>query len=128
MYTCTMSVTFNNPAYTLANLTVTGPTRLTNPTWTVNHPDDRATLSVHDGSGLLDLRGPRADVVINGHSLGESIQAIEEALLIPGRLTQNHQLEQEFVELKELGELYRRREQEFLEKRRVWNILKTTDQ
>jgi hypothetical protein len=73
-------------------------------------------------------RAPRADVVINGHSLGDSIQAIEEALLIPGRLSQNHQLEQEFAELKELGELYRSREQEFLEKRRVWNILKTTDQ
>ena len=123
-----MSVTFNNPTYTYANLTVTGPTRLTNPNWAVNHPDDRATLSIHDGSGLLDLKGPQADVIINGHSLGDSIQAIESALLIPGRLTQNRQLEQEFDELKELGELYRSREQEFLEKRRAWNILKTTDQ
>lgn len=126
-----MSVTFNNPTYTYANLTVTGPTTLTAGSWAVNHPDDRATLSNHDGSGLLDLRGPKADVIINGHSLGDSIkaiQAIEEALLIPGRLTRNPQLEEEFAELKELGELYQTCEQEFLEKRRVWNILKTTDQ
>ena len=87
-----------------------------------------AELSNNNGSGCLDLKGPKADVVINGRSLTESIQAIETTLLIPGRLSQNHQLEQEFAELKELGELYRSREQEFLEKRRMWNILKTTDQ
>jgi len=122
-----MSTTFNNATYTYGNLTVTGPTQLTDHRWAATHPDDRATLSNHDGSGRLDLRGPKADVQINGHSLGDSIQAIEEALLIPGRLTRNHQLEQEFAELKELAELYQTREQEFLEKRRVWNILKTTD-
>jgi hypothetical protein len=75
----------------------------------------------------LDLRGTRADVRINDVSVTASIRAIEEALLIPSRLTRNPQLEQEFAELEELGKLYQQREQEFLEKRRMWNILKTTD-
>jgi hypothetical protein len=123
-----MAMTFNNPTYTYGNLTVTSPTGITTGAWGTTSIDDRCELSNQEGSGRLDLRGPRADVRINDVSVVESIRAIEEALLIPGRLTRNPQLEQEFADLEELGKLYQQREQEFLEKRKMWNILKTTDQ
>ena len=116
------------PHHTYGNLIAIGGAGTGHSWATTTMGSGVAELSNNNGSGCLDLKGPKADVVINGRSLTESIQAIETTLLIPGRLTQNRQLEEEFVELKELGELYRRREQEFLEKRRMWNILKTTDQ
>ena len=120
-------MTFNNPTYAYGNLTVTGPTAITTGAWGSTHIDTHCELSNQEGSGRLDLRGPRADVRIDDVSVTASIRAIESALLIPGRLTRNPQLEQEFAELAELGELYQQREQEFLEKRKMWNILKTTD-
>ena len=115
MYTCTMAMTFNNPTYTLANLTVTGPTTLTNPTWATTE------------STTIVLNGPDSDIKINGESLTKVLKTLQETLCVPGHLQRNESLEKEYQELRELGERYRQREQEFLEKRRMWNILKTTD-
>jgi hypothetical protein len=123
-----MAMTFNNPTYTYGNITVSNPTAITASNWGTTSINDHCELSNQEGSGVLELRGPRAEVRINDVGVTASIRAIEEALLIPGRLTRNPQLEQEFAELEELGKLYQQREQEFLEKRKMWNILKTTDQ
>lgn len=81
-----------------------------------------------NASTRIDLKGPDADISINGESLTQTLKILQETLCVPGHLQRNHQLEQEFQELKELGQLYQQREQEYLEKRRMWNILKTSDQ
>lgn len=72
-------------------------------------------------TGLLDLKGENADIVINGVSLSESIKAIEQRLNL---LTVNPKLEAEWDQLRELGEQYRRLEAELLEKQRMWETLK----
>jgi hypothetical protein len=105
-----MAMTFNNPTYTLANLTVTDPT-----TWATTE------------SSTIVLNGPDSDIKINGESLTKVLKTLQETLCVPGHLQRNESLEKEYQELRELGERYRQREQEFLEKRRMWNILKTTD-
>jgi hypothetical protein len=84
-------------------------------------------LGDHRGSGRLTLKGKDADVEINGKSLCEAIQAIEEALLIPGRLNRNTELEREFAELKALGDQYAEMERKYRDQKRVWDILKTED-
>ena len=102
-----------------------------NPMWTTTattHPYYAAELGDISGSAKLVLKGKDADIEINGKSLGNAIQAIEEALLIPGRLNRSTELEQEFDELKALGEQYAEMERKYRDQKRVWDILKKQDQ
>jgi hypothetical protein len=71
--------------------------------------------------GQLELTGEKADVVINGVSLTDTLKAISERLNI---LSVNPKLEAEWDELRELGEQYRKLESELLEKQRMWETLK----
>ena len=73
-------------------------------------------------SGQLELQGNNADIKINGRSLMEAIDALEQRLNI---LVPNPELEKEWDELRELGERYRELEKQCKEKGNMWNKLKT---
>lgn len=72
-------------------------------------------------SGKLNLIGDDADLVINGKSLTDTLQALEERLNI---LNPNPELEKEWKELKKLGDKYRKLEKELKEKAKMWDVLK----
>lgn len=129
----------SNSTYNYANVTIANGGSATSisldsigyPNWSTTATawqSDVAQLNYNNGSGTLDLKGPNADINVNGRSLSKAITAIEEALLIPGRLNRNLALEQEYAELRECADRYQELERKFLEQKKVWNILKTQDQ
>ncbi len=71
-------------------------------------------------SGRITLKGEQADVDINGKSLKEFMQSVEERLAI---LQPNPGLEKEWEELKALGDQYRQLEQDIKDKMKTWDIL-----
>ena len=73
-------------------------------------------------SGTIDLRGDDADIVVNGVSLMDKINAIGERL---NMLDINTELEAEWDQLRELGDCYRQLEQELKTKSEMWKTLKT---
>ena len=72
-------------------------------------------------AGKLTLLGDDADLIVNGKSLNETLQALEEKLNI---LHPNTELEEEWDELRELGNQYRKLEKELKEKSKMWAALK----
>jgi hypothetical protein len=79
---------------------------------------------IMEKSGVVQLTGDEADLVINGISLTETLKAIQAQL---GILRPNVELEAEWDELQELGRLYRQKEEEFKEKKRMWDIMKKSE-
>jgi hypothetical protein len=73
-------------------------------------------------SGTIDLRGDDADIVVNGVSLMDKLDAIAERLNL---LDVNKELEAEWDQLRELGERYRQLEQDLKTKSSMWKTLKT---
>jgi hypothetical protein len=73
-------------------------------------------------SGQLSLQGENADIVINGVSLVDKLDAIAERL---NMLAVNPELEEEWDQLRELGEQYRQLELDLKAKSAMWNTLKT---
>jgi hypothetical protein len=73
-------------------------------------------------SGTIDLRGDNADIVVNGVSLMDKINAIGERLNL---LDINKELEAEWDQLRELGDCYRQLEQDLKTKSAMWKTLKT---
>ena len=73
-------------------------------------------------SGTIDLRGDNADIVVNGVSLMDKINAIGERL---NMLDINPELEAEWDQLRELGDCYRQLEQDLKTKSAMWKTLKT---
>ena len=73
-------------------------------------------------SGTIELQGEDADIIVNGVSLMDKLDAIAERLNI---LDVNQELEAEWDQLRELGERYRELEQELKEKSAMWKTLKT---
>jgi hypothetical protein len=71
-------------------------------------------------SGMLELQGEGADIKINGHSLTQTLQNIQDRL---NMLRPNPELEKDWDQLRELGEQYRRLEAEFKEKQKAWESL-----
>ena len=71
-------------------------------------------------SGTLTLEGEDADIFIDGVSLKNTLQGINDRLAI---LQVNPELEAEFDELHALGEQYRELEKKILEKKKVWDAL-----
>ena len=102
----------NNSITTGTGLTYTSGTG-TQPTWTNN--------GSYASAGKMNLIGDDADLVINGKSLTDTLQALEERLNI---LVPNPKLESEWDELKELGDRYRKLEKELKEKSKMWEALK----
>ena len=74
-------------------------------------------------STKINLDGKDADIVINGHSLTDTLRALEERLNI---LVPNTELETEWAELKQLGDAYRKLEQDLVEKINMWQTLQKT--
>ena len=69
----------------------------------------------------IQLNGEGADIEVNGWSLIDAIQKIEERLNI---LHPNEKLEAEWEELRTLGEQYRKLEQHIKDKQATWDKLK----
>lgn len=114
--------------------TLTSPSYSTADTITISDVDDISTITV--GSGLLDdiITSPDSDftwsndleIELDGNKrnlkeLAQKVDRIEERL---GILKVDPDLEQEWEQLKALGDQYRELEQKILEKKKVWNILK----
>lgn len=100
--------------------TVTG----INSMWTTNNTTSAPWLSVNptNASTTIQLNGENADILVNGWSLVESIKRIEERLAI----TQTDpRLEEEWEQLKVLGEQYRQLEAKILEQAKMWKELKS---
>jgi hypothetical protein len=96
-------------AYDYSNLTVSsGWSTISSPT-TINQ------------GGTMELRGENADIKVNGRSLMDAIDALEQRLNI---LVPNPELEKEWDELRELGERYRELEKQCKEKGEMWKKLK----
>jgi hypothetical protein len=101
-----------------------------NAVWTTNTtatgsftigPNYSAVGSQLDQTGRMSLRGENADLDINGKSLKDWMDKVEERLNI---LTPNPELEKEWDELRRLGERYRKLEKKCKEKAEVWKKLK----
>ena len=96
---------------------------------TISAPSGPYTFSAVTGitspwatnSTKIKLDGEGADIEVNGWSLVDAIQKIEERLNI---LTPNTELEAEWAELRVLGEQYRALEKHIREKQATWDRLK----
>jgi hypothetical protein len=88
--------------------TINGGTGISLNPWTTNTPK-------------IKLDGEGADIEVNGWSLMDAIQKIEERLNI---LHPNEKLEAEWEELRSLGEQYRKLEQHIKDKQATWDKLK----
>jgi hypothetical protein len=71
--------------------------------------------------GQLQLKGEDADIVVNGKSMMQLLERIEDRLNL---LEPNLELEKEWDDLRKLGERYRRLEKKCKEKAEVWKKLK----
>lgn len=86
------------------------------PVWT-----DTGTSTVVKPNGRLELNGNNADIVVNGESMIKTLSDIQERLNI---LRPNQELEDEWDQLRELGEQYRELESQLIEKSKMWATLK----
>ena len=97
--------------------------------------------SISAGSGLNYSTGTTAvwstpgkvkitdqDIELDGLSLKETMKSIKAELLIPERLNRNEELEREYAELKAKAAEYYALEKHFLEQKKMWTTLKSTDQ
>lgn len=89
-----------------------------NTVWTTNTSDWSIGTSQ---SATMELKGDNADIVVNGRSLMNAIDALEQRL---NMLVPNPELEAEWDELRELGDRYRELERLCKEKGDMWNKLK----
>ena len=89
-----------------------------NTVWTTNTSD--WSIGTNQ-SATIDLKGDDADIRVNGRSLMDAIDALEQRLNI---LVPNPELEAEWEELRELGQRYRELEKKCQEKGDIWAKLK----
>ena len=87
----------------------------------ITQPALTADYGTIKANAALEINGENADIRVNGKSLTAAIAKIEERLAI---LKPNVELENEWEELKNLGDQYRKLEKELQEKMRVWETLK----
>lgn len=79
-------------------------------------------LYTQSNSGKISIRGEQADIDINGKSMLQWMQKVEERLNI---LTPNPDMEKDWDDLRKLGERYRKLEKKCKEKAEMWNKLKS---
>ena len=72
-------------------------------------------------SGKISLQGENADIEINGRSLKNILDGLEQRL---GLLNCREDLEKDWHDLKELGDRYREKVKFIEEKAKVWDALK----
>jgi hypothetical protein len=133
-----MSTTYNPITQSFGNITLTGSSGATygtsnaiyvggggGGTWTsATWPSVTATAT----PGALQVHGDaefKGNVKVGGRDLTQWLEQVEGRL---GMLQVNPGLESEFDELRALGDAYREAERRFLEQKRVYDILKTTDE
>jgi len=123
-----------SPSITIGNLSAAGST-----VWATN-TNIQPTYTIAGGSGnfstigttmgatvgniansSISLRGPQADIDINGRSLLKTLDALEQRL---NMLTPNPNLEKEWDQLKKLGDRYRKLEKQCENKAAMWAKLK----
>jgi hypothetical protein len=92
-------------------------------TWQNSSISNPTADTLINAGGQIELRGDKADVVINGVSLSATLKGIQDRL---NMLQLNAALEAEWDELQALGKQYRRLEAELAEKQRMWEIMKKT--
>jgi len=80
-----------------------------------------ATFNSNPTGAKIQLDGENADVTVNGWSLVDAVKRIEERL---GLFQPNPELEQEWEDLKALGEQYRQLEQHIRDKQATFDRLK----
>jgi hypothetical protein len=122
-------ISFNNNVTGIGGYTIGGLNGATgsNTVWTTNTigagsyrlNDPAAVLTA---SGQMELKGDGADLTINGKSLKDWMERVEERLNI---LTPNPELEKEWDDLRRLGERYRKLEKKCQEKAEMWSKLKS---
>jgi hypothetical protein len=83
--------------------------------WITTGTNASNTLSVQ-GDAEFD-----GDITVKGRSLYEFMESVEQRLNV---LRPNPELEAEWDQLRELGEQYRKLEQQLAEKSQMWNTLK----
>ena len=110
----TASISSVTGPYNISGAVGTGPFSLGTTSITAN------PWATSTSAGKLKLEGDDADIEINGVSL---MNLLQERLNV---LIPNPELESEWDELKELGELYRQKEIEFKEKSLMWKKLKAS--
>jgi hypothetical protein len=130
-YTGTISAGTVHPSFgavppTYSNVTITSTGATTTPIYTTGTGVTSPWASTNGTikGGTIYLEGDGADIDINGKSLTATLQALEERLNI---LVPNTELEKEWVELKQLGDAYRKLEQDLTEKAAMWAALKAED-
>lgn len=106
--TVNMSVTIPATPYTITNNT-NGSLTFTD------------TALTSPGSCKIKLTGENPDIEIGEHSLMEILEGIRRQL---GLIKLDPDLEEEFEELRKIGDEYRAKEKELHEKRKVWETLK----
>ena len=115
------------PSHSLAgtmldpNLTLSPTYTVSAATWQNSSISNTTADTLINAGGQIELRGDKADVVINGVSLKETLEGIQDRLNI---LRPNTELESDWNELRKLGEQYRKLEAQLLEKQRMWSTLR----
>ena len=109
----------------ITNTSITGGGYTVAPNATINggfySAGTNASPWATNTSAKIQLDGEGADIRVNGWSLIDAIQKIEERLNI---LHPNTKLETEWEELRALGEQYRKLEQHIKDKQATWDKLK----
>ena len=100
------------PPVTITNLN--GPST----TWTLSD----SWLNAPQKNGKIMLDGDDADIEINGRSLMQILDGLEQRL---GLLKCREDLESDWSELKALGDQYRAMVKDIEQKTRMWNTLKS---
>ena len=105
-------------------ITVDPNTWTTHPVWTTNGTSGSWNISDVDltspPSGKIRLEGEEADIEINGRSLTQILDSIEQRL---GMLKCREDLEKDWHELKRLGDQYRALVKDIEEKHKIWDAL-----
>lgn len=78
----------------------------------------------HDIDGVMRISGADADIEINGISLKQTLEDIQQRMAI---LQPNPELEKEFKELREIRQKYIQLERNLLEKKEMWDTLNRDD-
>lgn len=90
--------------------------------------EDIATSNIfsmsHDIDGRMRITGEDADIEINGISLKQTLDQLQERMAI---LQPNPELEEEFKELRDLRQQYIQLEKNLLEKKEMWDRLNKDD-
>lgn len=110
------NVTLNTSAMPGSVLAATG----SNANWSIATNTTATPMTVNQ-SGKISLKGENADLDINGVSLKETLEGIQEML---GLMKMDPALETEFEELRAAGDRYRELRERFREQKAVWDTLK----